>query len=134
MRLICLGNTGIALAFLAAARDYRLILVMPASTSIERRKVLTLLGAGIVLTPAALGMRGGSGEGRDLVRTTRNAVMLQQFKHLANPDIHRRTTVEEIWNDTHGDIDFFVAGVGTGVTITGDGQVLKHATGVEPQV
>jgi len=119
------GNTGIALAFLAAARGYHLILVMPDSMSIERRKMLTLLGADIVLTPAALGMRGAVAKAEDLVRTTRNAVMLQQFKHPANPDIHRRTTAEEIWNDTDGDIDFFVAGVGTGGTITGVGQVLK---------
>jgi cysteine synthase len=119
------GNTGIALAFLAAARGYHLILVMPDSMSIERRKMLTLLGADIVLTPAALGMRGAVAKAEDLVRTTRNAVMLQQFKHPANPDIHRRTTAEEIWNDTDGDIDFSVAGVGTGGTITGVGQVLK---------
>lgn len=119
------GNTGIALAYVAAARGYRLKLVMPESMSIERRKMLAFLGAEIVLTPAAQGMKGAIATAEDLVRTTPNAVMPQQFKNLANPDIHRRTTAEEIWNDTGGNIDFFVAGVGTGGTITGVGQVLK---------
>jgi cysteine synthase len=119
------GNTGIALAFVAAARGYRLKLVMPESMSIERRKMLAFLGAEIVLTPAAQGMKGSIAAAEELVRTTANAVMPQQFKNLANPEIHRRTTAEEIWNDTGGNIDFFVAGVGTGGTITGVGQVLK---------
>jgi cysteine synthase A len=119
------GNTGIALAFVAASRGYRLQLVMPDSMSIERRKMLAFLGAEIVLTPAAQGMKGAIATAEEMVRTIPNAVMPQQFKNLANPDIHRRTTAEEIWNDTGGDIDVFVAGVGTGGTITGVGQVLK---------
>ena len=119
------GNTGIALAFVAASRGYRLKLVMPESMSIERRKMLAFLGAEIILTPAAQGMKGSIATAEELVRTTPNAVMPQQFKNLANPEIHRRTTALEIWNDTGGNIDFFVAGVGTGGTITGVGQVLK---------
>jgi cysteine synthase A len=119
------GNTGIALAFVAASRGYRLILVMPESMSLERRKMLKLLGAEIVLTPAVQGMRGAVAKAEDLMRTTKYAVMPQQFKHPANAEIHRRTTAEEIWNDTGGEIDIFVAGVGTGGTITGVGQVLK---------
>ena len=119
------GNTGIALAFVAASRGYRLQLVMPELMSIERRKMLAFLGAEIVLTPAAQGMKGAIATAEELVRTIPNAVMPQQFKNLANPDIHRRTTAEEIWNDTGGNIDVFVAGVGTGGTITGVGQVLK---------
>jgi len=101
------GNTGIALAFVAASRGYRLKLVMPESMSIERRKMLAFLGAEIVLTPAAQGMKGSIATAEELVRTTPNAVMPQQFKNLANPEIHRRTTAEEIWNDTGGNIDFF---------------------------
>ena len=119
------GNTGIALAFVAAARSHRLILVMPESMSIERRKMLMLLGAELHLTPAAQGMRGAIAKAEEILRQDKNAVMPQQFKHLANPEIHRRTTAEEIWNDTKGEIDVFVAGVGTGGTITGVGQVLK---------
>jgi cysteine synthase A len=119
------GNTGIALAFVCAARGYRLILVMPDSMSIERRKMLQLLGAELHLTPAAQGMRGAIAKAEEFLRQDPNAVMPQQFKHLANPAIHRRTTAEEIWNDTAGGIDVLVAGVGTGGTITGIGQVLK---------
>jgi cysteine synthase A len=119
------GNTGIALAFVAAARGYRLILVMPDSMSIERRKMLALLGAELVLTPAAAGMRGAIAKAEELLGEHKNAVMPQQFKNPANPDIHRRTTAEEIWNDTDGAVDVIVAGVGTGGTITGVGQVLK---------
>jgi cysteine synthase A len=133
------GNTGIALAYVAASRGYRLKLVMPESMSIERRKMLAFLGAEIVLTPAAQGMKGAIATAEELVRTTPNAVMPQQFKNLANPAIHRTTTAEEIWNDTNGDIDVFVAGVGTGGTITGVGQALKprkpslRVVAVEPE-
>src|SRR5689334_9035851 len=110
------GNTGIALAFVAASRGYRLKLVMPESMSIERRKMLAFLGAELVLTPAAQGMKGSIAAAEELVRTTPNAIMPQQFKNLANPEIHRRTTAEEIWNDTEGNLDISVAGVGTGGT------------------
>ncbi len=120
------GNTGIALAFVAAAKGYRLILVMPESMSVERRKMLLILGAEIELTEAAKGMRGAIAKAQELVATIPGAVMPQQFENPANPEIHRRTTAEEIWNDTKGAVDVVISGVGTGGTITGIGQVLKQ--------
>jgi len=120
------GNTGIALAFVAAAKGYRLILVMPESMSVERRKMLLILGAEIELTEAAKGMRGAIAKAQELVATIPGAVMPQQFENPSNPEIHRRTTAEEIWNDTKGAVDVVISGVGTGGTITGIGQVLKQ--------
>lgn len=119
------GNTGIALAFVAAAKGYRLILVMPESMSIERRKMLALLGAQLELTPAEKGMKGAIARAQELLATTPNAVSPSQFENLANPAIHRSTTAEEIWNDTAGSVDMVVSGVGTGGTIMGVGQMLK---------
>ena len=119
------GNTGIALAFTAAARGYRLILVMPETMSLERRKMLAFLGAELALTPGPQGMKGAIAKAEELLREIPGAVMPQQFSNPANPDIHRRTTAEEIWADTNGQLDAFVAGVGTGGTITGVSEVLK---------
>ena len=119
------GNTGIALAFVAAARGYRLILVMPETMSIERRKMLAFLGAELVLTPGPMGMKGALAKAEELRGEIQGSVIPQQFQNPANPEIHRLTTAEEIWNDTDGHLDAFVAGVGTGGTITGVGQVIK---------
>ena len=119
------GNTGIALAFVAAARGYRLILVMPETMSLERRKMLAFLGAQLELTPGAKGMKGAIARAEELLAEIDGAVMPQQFANPANPEIHRKTTAEEIWNDTDGKLDAFVAGVGTGGTVTGVGEVLK---------
>ena len=119
------GNTGIALAFVCAAKRLRLILTMPESMSLERRKMLKLLGAEIVLTPAEQGMSGAIARAEQIVREVGDAFMPQQFENPANPAIHRRTTAEEIWNDTQGEVDVVISGVGTGGTLTGVGDVLK---------
>ncbi|MBW1769908.1 MAG: cysteine synthase A [Deltaproteobacteria bacterium] len=132
------GNTGIALAFVCAAKGYRLCLTMPDTMSIERRKLLKHLGAELVLTPGVQGMKGAIAKAEEVLAGTKDAYMPDQFKNPANPEIHRRTTAEEIWNETGGTVDIFVSGVGTGGTITGVSEVIKDrkpsfkAIAVEP--